>query len=206
MMKLSLAIIFSILLATSFGFHTSPDTKYDWENHEDGNDLEISLTNEPGVIFVVFFSKTIEGNDDLNKANDVVRNRLKNDLAKHNEVTYTEVDLTEPTDQEDERATARFDTYKNLAKDMKLNTNLLEQGPIVAVTNRGEGSWIHGKGKALEESDQWTPGQDVYEEVLDSIELFIKESKDRKEGGTGVLPGSNRVKRRREISLPRRSH
>ena len=200
-MKLNLAFLFAILLASAFAFHTSPDTKYDWENHESGDDLAITLRNEPGVIFVILFNKNIADNEELSDANDVLRNRLQNDLASHNEVTYTEVDLSDVADASDEAAVARLATYQNLAKSMKIATELLDEGPIVVVTNRGEGSWVHGKGKIVASDPKWHAGDDVFEEVLDSIEMFINESKDRKTGGTGVLPGSNRVRRGGEIRL-----
>ncbi len=192
-MKLAICLL-SVLLLSTFAFNTSPDTRYDWDQHTDGEDLSISLANEPGVIFVIFFSKTVEGDDDLSKANDSLKNILKNDLANHDEVVYTEVDLSDDTPQ--------LESYQKLAKeDMGIDLTLLDKGPIVAVTNRGEGSWIHGQGKPVADDKKWGPARDSFEEVLDSVETFIEESRDRKQGGTGNVSGSRYSKRSGEISL-----
>ena len=75
-------------------FNTSPDTKYNWDNHANADDLFVTLANEPQVIFVIFFFKKVAGNAELLKANDSLRNLLKNELVGYDEVTYTEVDLT----------------------------------------------------------------------------------------------------------------
>ena len=175
-------------------FNTSPDTRYDWDAHTSGEDLSISLSNEPGVIFVVFFNKEAEGKEDLSKANDSLRNILKNDLASHDEVVYTEVDMSDKNE--------KLESYKKLAqKDMGIDITLLETGPIVAVMNRGEGSWIHGQGKIVSDDKKWGPGRDSFEEVLDSIETFIQEARDRKEGGTGVVASSRSTRRAGEITL-----
>uniref|UniRef100_A0A7S3KBB3 Thioredoxin domain-containing protein n=1 Tax=Euplotes crassus TaxID=5936 RepID=A0A7S3KBB3_EUPCR len=192
-MKLAIVLL-SIFLLSITAFNTSPDTKYDWEDHTDGEDLAISLSNEPAIIFAVFFFKKIDGNDDLDKANDSLRNLLTNDLKEHNEVIYTEVDLSDEAPQ--------LESYQKLAKDdMGIDLTLLEKGPIVAVMNRGDGSWIHGQGKPVSDDPAWGPGRDSFEEVLDSIETFIDEARDRKQGGTGVVRDSRYSKRSGEITL-----
>ena len=192
-MKLSILLL-SILLLNVLTFNTSPDTRYDWDQHTDGEDLSISLANEPGVIFVVFFSKEVDGNDVLSQANDSLRNVLKNDLINHDEVVYTEVDMSETNEQ--------LESYTKLAQtDMGIDTALLDQGPIVAVMNRGEGAWVHGQGQVVSNDKAWGAGRDSFEEVLDSIETFIDEAKDRKTGGTGITTTSKYAKRGGEISL-----
>ncbi|CAI2380255.1 unnamed protein product [Moneuplotes crassus] len=192
-MKLAIVLL-SIFLLSITAFNTSPDTKYDWEDHTDGEDLAISLSNEPAIIFAVFFFKKIDGNDDLDKANDSLRNLLTNDLKDHNEVIYTEVDLSDEAPQ--------LESYQKLAKDdMGIDLTLLEKGPIIAVMNRGDGSWIHGQGKPVSDDPAWGPGRDSFEEVLDSIEIFIDEARDRKQGGTGVVRDSRYSKRSGEITL-----
>ena len=192
-MKLSILFL-AILLASTLAFNTSPDTRYDWDEHTDGEDLAISLSNEPGVIFVVLFNKQVEGNDELSEANDSLRNILKNDLASHDEVVYTEVDLSDDNEQ--------LESYQKLAKDdMGIDLTLLDKGPVVAVMNRGEGSWVHGQGKVVAEDKKWGPARDTFEEVLDSIETFIEEARDRKQGGAGNVSGSSAARRSGEISL-----
>ena len=192
-MKLSILLL-SIFLLSVLAFNSSPDTRYDWDAHATGEELSISLSNEPGVIFVVFFNKEAEGKDDLSKANDSLRNILKNDLASHDEVTYTEVDMSEKNKE--------LESYKKLAtKDIGIDITLLETGPIVAVMNRGEGSWVHGQGKVVADDSKWGAARDSFEEVLDSIEIFIQEARDRKEGGTGVVASSRSTKRAGEITL-----
>ena len=192
-MKLAILIV-AILLASATAFNSSPDTRYDWDEHSDGEDLAISLSNEPSVIFVVLFNKKVEGNDELDQANDSLRNILKNDLSSHDEVVYTEVDLSDDNEQ--------LESYQKLAKDdMGIDLTLLDQGPIVAVMNRGEGSWIHGQGKQVADDKKWGPARDSFEEVLDSIETFIEEARDRKQGGTGNVSGSSKTQRSGEIAL-----
>ncbi|CAI2380130.1 unnamed protein product [Moneuplotes crassus] len=192
-MKLAIALL-SIFLLNSIAFNTSPDTKYDWEDHTDGEDLSVSLSNEPAIIFVVFFSKKVEGDDELSKANDSLRNMLTNDLKDHNEIIYTEVDLSDDAEQ--------LESYQKLAKDdMGIDLTLLDKGPIVAVMNRGDGSWIHGQGKVVADDPAWGPGRDSFEEVLDSVETFIDEARDRKQGGTGIVKDSRYARRQGEISL-----
>ena len=192
-MKLILALVLSAMLVSTYAFNTSPDTKYDWDEHSSGEDLRISLTNEPGVIFVILFSKTTEGKEALSKSNNSLKNILRNDLSFHDEVVYTEVDLTPSTDEAKKKVIA---SYTNLAeKDMGISTALLETGPIVAVMNRGEGSWVHGQGQPVIDDPDWEAGQDAFEETLDAIETFIHEAKDRKQGGTGVVASSSSAKR-----------
>ena len=192
-MKLFILLL-AILLISVAAFNSSPDTRYDWDQHSDGEDLAISLSNEPGVIFVIFFSKNVEGNDDLSKANDSLRNILKNDLASHDEVVYTEVDLSDDNDQ--------LESYQKLAKDdMGIDLTYLEDGPIVAVMNRGEGSWVHGQGKPVADDKAWGAARDSFEEVLDSIESFIEEARDRSQGGSGNVSGSRYAKRTGEITF-----
>lgn len=70
---------------------------------------------------------------DLAKENDVLRNMLKNDLASHDEVVYTEVNLSEDPNNKD------LANYKKLAQDsMGIDLTLLDQAPVVAVMNRGK--------------------------------------------------------------------
>ena len=187
-------LLLSILLLNVMTFNTSPDTRYDWDQHTDGEDLSISLSNEPAIIFVVFFNKEVEGNEALSKANDSLRNVLKNDLASHDEVVYTEVDMASTNPQ--------LASYTKLAAtDMGIDVSLLETGPIVAVMNRGEGSWVHGQGNVVANDKRWGPGKDSFEEILDSIETFIDEAKDRKTGGTGVVPASRNANRAGTVSI-----
>ena len=193
-MKFALSVILAILLVSATAFNSSPDTKYDWDEHSDGEDLAISLSNEPAIIFVVFFYKAVEGNDELSTANDSLRNTIKNDLSSHDEVVYTEVNMSDDNEN--------LETYARLAQnDMGIDVALLEEGPLVAVMNRGQGSWIHGQGKPVAENDNWGAGKDSFNEVLDSIEIFIEESKDRKQGGTGFVSGSPSAKRSGEINV-----
>jgi hypothetical protein len=106
-------------------------------------------------------------------------------------------------DMTDESA-KNYNSYVKLAKnDMGINLELLKNGPLVAVMNRGQGSWIHGQGKPVADDKNWGAGRDAFEEVLDSIEVFIQESKDRKNGGTGYVSGSPAPKRSGEIILGR---
>ena len=197
-MKFALSVILAILLVSATAFNSSPDTKYDWDDHSDGEDLAISLGNEPAIVFVVFFFKAVEGNDDLSTANDSLRNTIKNDLSSHDEVVYTEVDMSDENEN--------LDSYKRLAEnDMGMDIALLEEGPLVAVMNRGQGSWIHGQGKPVADDEKWGAGKDSFEEVLDSIEIFIQESKDRKQGGTGFVSGSPSAKRSGEVNIGKSS-
>ena len=197
-MKFALSVILAILLVSATAFNSSPDTKYDWDDHSDGEDLAISLGNEPAIVFVVFFFKAVEGNDDLSTANDSLRNTIKNDLSSHDEVVYTEVDMSDENEN--------LDSYKRLAEnDMGMDIALLEEGPLVAVMNRGQGSWIHGQGKPVADDEKWGAGKDSFEEVLDSIEIFIQESKDRKQGGTGFVSGSPSAKRSGEDNIGKSS-
>ena len=193
-MKVSHIVALLLLVIHTYGWATSPDTKYDWQDHVDGEDLSISLRNEPGDIFVVFFFKNIKDNKDLGKANDALRNKIKNDLSAHDEVVYTEVNLSDDNPKKD--------SYKQLAEnEMGIDTKLLDQGPVVAVLNRGEGSWIHGQGKPVTDSKSWKDSQDSFEEILDSIEIFIAEAKDRITGGSGKVPGSKLANRGGMVSV-----
>ena len=120
----------------------------------------MTLTNEPEVIFVVYFFKTVEGKDDLAKANDSLRNKLLVELAGYDEVTIANVDLTpKPADKSGAAGAGSTGaaggagaaastapkteaapqlTYEGLAKDnMGIDLTLLEQGPIVAVLKNG---------------------------------------------------------------------
>lgn len=159
-MRLSVAVILSLLVFSSMSFNTSPDTKYNWDEHTDARDLYVTLTNEPEVIFVVYFFKTVEGKDDLAKANDSLRNKLLVELAGYDEVTIANVDLTpKPADKSGAAGAGSTGaaggagaaastapkteaapqlTYEGLAKDnMGIDLTLLEQGPIVAVLKNG---------------------------------------------------------------------
>ena len=198
-MKLCHVLVLSLLIISSLCFNTSPDTKYDWDEHSSGEDLKTTLTDEAGLIFIVFMSQQVEDDDVLSLANDALRTKIKNDLSSHNEVVYTEVDFTET---DDETQQAIIDTYKTLAtEDMGIDLELLKDGPIIAVMNRGEGSWIHGKGLPVTDDPLWYNGQDSFEEVLDSIEIFIEESKDLKQGGAGSVAGSGTAARGGAVSL-----
>ena len=198
-MRFTTALLLSCMVLVAMPFNTSPDTKYDWDEHWSGEDLRVSLTNEPGVIFVVTFFQTAEDDEVLSKANDSLRNTLRNDLSSHDEVVYTEVDLTASDDEDQQKV---IDSYKQLAEsDMGIDLDLLATGPIVTVMNRGEGSWVHGKGQPVTDDADWETGQDSFEQILDSIETFIAEARDRKQGGTGNVAGSRQANRGGLVSV-----
>ena len=69
---------------------------------------------------------------------------------------------------------------------MNINDADLVNGPIVAVMNRGEGSWIQGKGDPVFDDKDWTQNQDLFEEIKDSIDIMIKNAKNQLEGRGGT--------------------
>lgn len=162
-MRLSVALVLSLLVFTSMSFNTSPDTKYNWDEHSDARDLYVTLSNEPEIIFVVYFFKNVEGKTDLAKANDSLKNKLMIELEKYDDVTIANVDMTpKPAAKADAGAAAPAAaapaaegsapapaqgqapkapeyTYETLARDnMGIDLKLLEQGPIVAVIKNGK--------------------------------------------------------------------
>ena len=189
-MKSGIVLIILLLVAYTYGFSAAPDTKYDWDKHEDAEDLEISLKNEVDSIFLIYIFKNGAPDSDVQKSNDQLRNNLVDHLKDHDDVVFTQIDLTPSTEQDaekkkkdDEKTKGYTDLVKN---EFGIDPALVDQGPIVAVLNRGVGSWIQGHESKL---------QDSFEEAKDSIEIFIRESKDRMKGGTGKVAGSSTAKR-----------
>ena len=198
-MKSTSLLLLSFLFVFTLAFNTSPDTRYDWDKHEDGEELEMSLKNEPSVIFVVYCYKNADGKEALKLANDSLRTMLRNDLEKHDEVVFTEVDMS--------ATNTKAETYNKLfGEKMGINPALLDDGPIVTVLNRGQGSWIHSNIKAdpaaaTDKTKTVTPGKDAHNEVLESVEIFLKEAKDRAQGGTGSVLGSSEARRGGGVSV-----
>ena len=122
-MKSTSLLVLSFLLVSAFSFNIATDSRYSWEKHDDGKELETSLVDEPGIIFVVYFYKNADGKDVLKKANESLRTMLKNDLEKHDEVVFTEVDMS--------AANPKAETYNKLFKEkMGINPTLLDDGPM----------------------------------------------------------------------------
>ena len=196
-MKSTSLLLLSLMLVSAYSFNIATDSRYSWEKHEDGKELETSLVDEPGLIFVVYFYKNADGKEALKKTNESLRTMLKNDLEKHDEVVFTEVDMS--------ASNPKAETYNRLFKDkMGINPALLDDGPIVTVLNRGQGSWIHSNIKvdpAADKSKTVTPGKDAHNEVLESVEIFLKEAKDRAQGGTGNVLGSSEARRSGGVSV-----
>ena len=136
----SVALVLSVLVLSTMSFNTSPDTKYNWDNHVNADDLFVTLTNEPQVIFVVFFFKKVANNAELDKANDSLRNLLKNELVGYDEVTYTEVDLSPDKDRcTTPQGAPPCTTYTKLATErMGIDVNLLDVSPVVVVMKEGK--------------------------------------------------------------------
>ena len=59
----------------------------------------------------------------------------------------------------------------------------------------------HTHTQPVTDDADWETGQDSFEQILDSIETFIAEAKDRKQGGTGNVAGSQQANRGGLVSV-----
>ena len=154
------------------------DHVYNWSVHKDGNELYTSLKDEPQDIFVICIFKDVEGDDKLKKQNADLQDKITREIMpNHDNTTFTKIDLTKPEDEE--KYKDLLDNVMQLKKEVR--DAKLPKGPIVAVVNNGEGSWIHGKG--------------TEKEIIESIDIFIHEAEDRKKGGTGYVYGSDQARK-----------
>ena len=176
-MKYLLIVTLIAILASAYG---KSDHVYDWTEHKDSKELYTALRDETDLIFVLFWKKGDDGNEDLKKQNTEIKDKLEKDiLANHPEIVFSEIDLAEE---------GKEDAYKKVLEDvMQIDTAKLDEGPIISVVSNGEGAWIHGKG---------TP-----KEVSESVDIFIHEAKDRKMGGTGYVYGSDKARKDGGVSL-----
>ena len=132
---------------------------FDFTHHQNGHELFVSLRDETSKIWVVFVEQNPLTNGDAIRAQNkdvkaAVKNRLYNE-----DVYYTELDLTEPTQTE---------LYQDFIDLTNLDTNLLKDGPTVVLVYDKKGYWIHGHG--------------IPQETVDTIHSFIvqKEENDVK--------------------------
>ncbi len=169
-MKYLLIIALAVLFT---GTYASSDHVYDWTSHTDSKTLYTALKDEADLIFVLYWFKKDDANEDLKKRNADIKDKIEKDVISHHpDIVYSEIDLAED---------GKEDAYKTIITDiMQIDTAKLDEGPIIAVVNNGEGSWIHGKGTT--------------KEVSESVDIFIHEAKDRKMGGTGYVYGSDKAR------------
>mmetsp|Transcript_10711 Transcript_10711/g.12179 ORF Transcript_10711/g.12179 Transcript_10711/m.12179 type:complete len:181 (+) Transcript_10711:30-572(+) len=170
-MKYLLIVALAIMFVSTYA---KSDHVYDWASHENSKELYTALRDETDLIFVLFWFKGDDSNEDLKKQNTEIRDKIKGDvLENHPEIVFSEIDLA---------ADGKEDAYKNILVDiMQIDTVKLDNGPIISVINNGEGAWIHGDGTG--------------KEVSESVDIFIHEAKDRKMGGTGYVYGSDKARK-----------
>ena len=171
MRSLLLLALFSTMMAVSYAH---ADHVYDWTQHEGSHDLYTSLKDETDLIFILYWFKNVDGNDEVTQQNQGLKDQIQKEvLANHQDIVFTEIDLTQPE---------ALDNYNTLFGDiMQIDAAELDDGPVVAVVNNGEGAWIHGKG--------------TIKEVSESVDIFIHEAQDRKQGGTGYVYGSDKARK-----------
>ena len=97
-----------------------------------------------------------------------------NDIIKnHPDVVFSSIDLADAE---------KVDKYQQVIENvMQIDTTKLDQGPVIAVVNNGEGAWIHGEGTT--------------KEVAETVDIMIHEAQDRKMGGTGYVYGSDKARK-----------
>ena len=169
-MKYLVIIALISLFATTYA---KSDHVYDWTSHQDSKTLYTALRDETDLIFVLFWYKRDDGNEDLKKKNDEIKDKIQKDIiSNHPEIVFSVINLA---------AEGKEEAYKNVLEDvMQIDTTKLNEGPIISVINNGEGAWIHGTGSL--------------KEVSESVDIFIHEAKDRKMGGTGYVYGSDKAR------------
>ena len=182
-MKYILAIALFLTLLSFAQAHA--DHVYDWSAHNGANELYQSLKDETDSIFILYWFKSAAGNEVLKKQNEDMKGQIQKDvLANHPEIIFSEIDMTEP---------AQAEKYKLVFNDvMQIKVDELTTGPVVAVVNNGEGAWIHGKG--------------TVKEVAESVDIFVHEAKDRRNGGTGSVYGSDKARKDGSISVGNTSY
>ena len=116
---------------------------FDFTHHQNGHDLTVSLKDETKKTWVVFIEKNPADNAKVKETNRDLKNKVKQRLYNE-DVYYTEVDLTQEKSQKD---------YKEFTDLVKLNMDLLKDGPAIALVYNKKGYWIHGHGMPQETID-----------------------------------------------------
>ena len=176
MKYLALLLVFTLFAAA----WANSDHVYDWSDHNNAEELYTALKDETDLIFIIYWFKGDDADEELKKKNNDIRDTIKNDLLKtHPEIVFTEVDMA---------GEGIKDKYNMLLADvMEIDDTKLDLGPIISVVNNGEGAWIHGIGAT--------------KEVTESVDIYIHEAKDRKQGGTGYVYGSDKARRDGPVSV-----
>ena len=179
-MKYILTLVLACcFMSMSFAYS---DHIYNWAEHTDSHDLYTSLKDEPELIFILYWFKTKDGDDKLKKQNEDLKSQIqKGVLDSHPDIVFTEIDMTSEDSQ------SKYDVLFN--EIMQIKAEELDEAPVVAVVNNGEGAWIHGKGTMTE--------------VSESVDIFIHEANDRKMGGTGYVYGSDKARKDGTVSIKR---
>lgn len=124
---------------------------FDFTHHQNGHELIVSMRDETQKIWVVFVEKNDAGNDakETRDQNKEVKNQVKQRLYNE-DVFYTELELSDP------KVIAAYDDFSQF---VKLDQDLLDDGPIVVLVYNKKGYWIHGHG--------------IPQETVDTIHSFL---------------------------------
>ena len=145
---------YSVLLA--FLLFAVAYSSFDFTHHQNGHELVVTLKDETSKIWVVFVESSPSDNDELRKNNRELKDAVKQKIYNE-DVYFTSVDLTDEESQE---------KYKEFTDMVKIDLDLLKEGPIVALVFDKKGYWIHGHG--------------IPEETVDIIHAFVEQKKEEK--------------------------
>ena len=125
----------------------------DWADHTTGHELFVTLSNEMDSLFVVLWFKDMLNNPRQIKVNDDARTELEALVsASHPGAVYTEVDMS--------NSNRNAYTYERLAsKQLGLNLQELEYGPVAVVIKSGVGQQVVFKGN--------------YQDFMDTVDKTI---------------------------------
>ena len=131
---------FQILLICLLGFSFAQNQTGDWADHSTGHELFVTLSNERDSIFTILFFKDMVNSPRQIKINDRARTEVESLIdTAHSGVVYTEVDMS--------NSNRNAYTYERLAtKQLGINLNELEYGPVSVVIKNGVGQLVVYKG------------------------------------------------------------
>ena len=131
---------FQILLICLLGFSLCQNQAGDWSDHSTGHELFVTLSNERDLIFTILFFKDMANSPRQIKINDRARTEVESLVnGGHPGVVYTEVDMS--------NSNRNAYTYERLAtKQLGINLNELEYGPVAVVIQNGVGQLVVYKG------------------------------------------------------------
>ena len=115
---------------------------FDFTHHQNGHELFVSLRDETEKIWVIFVENPDKEDDKAKALARDTKSQLKQRLLNE-DVYYTEVQLVEQ----------KAEAYKEFTDLIKLELELLKDGPAVVIVYNKQGYWIHGHGIPQETID-----------------------------------------------------